>query len=244
MKTRTVLLVFAANLVVLALLVFIYPHLMVAPGPLIAGHGELTTDCYACHDNFFGTPSARCIGCHKVDRIGRFTSKGAPLAAAKPGKAAFHAKLARQDCLACHGDHAGVLKYRRRNGRFAHALLDDAGRRQCAGCHARPTDALHRQVAAECASCHTTQRWSPASFDHARYFRLDGDHDARCATCHTGKDYRSYTCYGCHEHTPANIRAEHAEEGIRNWDNCVKCHRGGDGTEGHGERHGGERDDD
>lgn len=247
MKYRTVILVFVANLAALALLVFIYPHLMVAPGPLVGGHKELTADCYACHDNFFGTPSARCVECHKVDRIGLFTSKGVAIAKDK-GKAAFHGKLARQDCLACHGDHAGVLKYRRAGGRFAHGLLDDITRKQCSSCHAKPTDSLHKQIANECSSCHDSQRWTPASFDHDKYFRLDGDHNAKCATCHVGNDYRKYTCYGCHEHTPANIRAEHAEEGIRNLENCVKCHRSSDEAEGRGEwggeRHGGKREHD
>jgi hypothetical protein len=44
-------------------------------------------------------------------------------------------------------------------------------------------------------------------------------------TCHKAQDYRAYTCYGCHEHTPANIRAEHQKEGIRDFENCVDCHR-------------------
>ncbi|MDD5365402.1 MAG: cytochrome c3 family protein [Gallionellaceae bacterium] len=248
MKYRTVIILFLANLAALALLSFIYPHLMVAPGPLIEGHKALTKDCYACHDNFFGTPSSRCIECHQVDRIGLFTSKGAAIPG-QPGKAAFHAKLAQNDCLACHGDHAGVLKYRRAGGRFAHSLLDAVTRGQCASCHDKPTDSLHRQVAGECSSCHGTERWTPATFDHDKYFPLDADHNAKCATCHVGNDYRKYTCYGCHEHTPDNMRAEHAEEGIRNLDNCVRCHRSARGeVEGHGEgggeSRGGEREDD
>jgi hypothetical protein len=236
MKRRAVVYIFVANLAALALLVFIYPHLMVAPGPLIEGHQTLTTDCYACHDNFLGTRSARCIECHKPDRIGLFTSKGVAIAG-KPGKAAFHAKLAQKDCLACHGDHAGVLKYRQASGRFAHGLLDDITRRQCASCHSKPVDSLHKQVVGECSSCHNTQRWTPATFDHDKYFRLDSDHNAKCVTCHVGNDYRRYTCYGCHEHTEANIREEHAEEGIRNWQNCVKCHRSSAEIEGHGREH-------
>ncbi len=234
MKRRAVIYIFLANLAALALLVFIYPHLMVAPGQLIDGHRDLTSDCFACHDAWLGTPSKLCVECHKPDRIGLFTTKGQALPG-KPGKAAFHGKLARQDCLACHGDHAGVLKYRRLSGRFAHGLLDDVTRRQCASCHAKPTDTLHRQVVGECSSCHTAQRWTPATFDHDRHFRLDEDHNAKCVTCHVGNDYRKYTCYGCHEHTPDNIRAEHVEEGIRNYENCVKCHRSSSEIEGHGE---------
>jgi hypothetical protein len=44
-------------------------------------------------------------------------------------------------------------------------------------------------------------------------------------------DYASYTCYGCHEHSRSKIRAEHIEEGIRNYENCVECHRSGDEDE-------------
>jgi hypothetical protein len=29
----------------------------------------------------------------------------------------------------------------------------------------------------------------------------------------------------CHEHTPANIRAEHKKEGIRDFESWVECHR-------------------
>lgn len=242
MKKRTVLYIFLANLAALAVLVFIYPHLMIAPGPLIAGHKDLETDCFACHTAFLGTPAERCIACHKVDRIGIETTKGVPIPA-KPGQAAFHSKLARQDCLACHSDHAGVMKYRKASGRFSHELLDPATRGQCASCHSKPTDSLHRQVTGQCATCHGTNAWSPATFDHDRYFLLDEDHNANCVTCHQGGDYRQYTCYGCHEHTPENIRAEHHEEGIRNYENCVKCHRSADEGEGRGESGGGREDD-
>ena len=54
---------------------------------------------------------------------------------------------------------------------------------------------------------------------------LDRDHDVECATCHKGNDYSRYTCYGCHEHTLAKVRAEHQEEGIADFANCVECHR-------------------
>lgn len=54
-----------------------------------------------------------------------------------------------------------------------------------------------------------------------------------------------YTCYGCHQHTPANIRGEHIEEGIRNFANCVDCHRSADEEDiGGGERRDGGDDDD
>jgi hypothetical protein len=75
---------------------------------------------------------------------------------------------------------------------------------------------------------------------------LDGDHNASCVTCHVRNDYSRYTCYGCHEHTPANIRRKHLEEGIRKFDNCVECHRSADehDIKGRGGEGGGKRGDD
>ena len=53
-----------------------------------------------------------------------------------------------------------------------------------------------------------------------------------CETCHTTEgDLSAYTCYGCHEHTPRNIRSEHLEEGIREFEACEDCHRSGDEEE-------------
>ncbi|MDP3883938.1 hypothetical protein [Hydrogenophaga sp.] len=50
---------------------------------------------------------------------------------------------------------------------------------------------------------------------------------------------------GWREHTLANVRQEHEEEGIRNFGNCVKCHRSADEEprgEGGGDRKDDERD--
>jgi hypothetical protein len=35
---------------------------------------------------------------------------------------------------------------------------------------------------------------------------------------------RTYGCYGCHEHEPAEIEHKHLEEGIADFGNCVNCH--------------------
>ncbi|MBK5915766.1 hypothetical protein [Rhodocyclus purpureus] len=233
---RIVKLVLAINLIALTVLVFIYPQLMVGPGKLIPGHAQLETDCFVCHAPFTGASSPRCVVCHKPEQIGRLTSLGLPIT--KPLTATpFHQKLISQDCVACHSDHAGVRRYRQ-HGHFNHALLQDATRRQCQTCHQAPGDALHRDIGANCSQCHREDKWSPATFDHDKYFVLDRDHNARCVTCHGGNDYRRYTCYGCHEHTPANIRREHLEEGIRKFDDCVECHRSADEHDIRGGREG------
>lgn len=283
--------VLAANLVVLAGLVFTYPHLLVAPGMLIADHEKLEADCFACHAPFRGAMAERCATCHKPDEIGRLTTTGVPID--KPATSTpFHQKLIQQNCVACHSDHKGVMRYREKGyfnhallqadtrdqcqtchssptdtlhrqitvncsqchtqekwkpASFDHALLPVNTRNQCQACHRTPTDALHRQITGNCGQCHTQEKWTPATFDHDKYFQLDRDHNVECVTCHVNNDFSRYTCYGCHEHTPRNIRDEHIEEGIRNFEDCVKCHRSADEDDIRmpgGERRSRERDDD
>lgn len=218
--------VLAANLIVLAILAFVYPHLMVAPGKLIPGHGKLESDCFACHAPLAGATAERCTICHKPDEIGKLNTHGQPIQ--KPlTSTPFHQKLLRQDCLACHSDHAGVRRFRIQ-GHFTHSLLPADTRKECQSCHKSPNDSLHQQITGNCGQCHTQQEWVPAAFDHGKYFVLDRDHNAKCVTCHVRNDYSRYTCYGCHEHSPENIRRKHIEEGIRDFTNCVECHRSAD----------------
>ena len=224
--SRVTKLVLLANLLALALLVFVYPHLMVGPGKLIPGHASLEADCFACHAPLQGADSQRCITCHQPATIGKLSSTGMPLI--KPlTTVPFHQGLRTNDCVACHSDHAGVKRFRQA-GRFDHTLLKRDIGEQCQTCHQAPKDALHRQVTGTCTQCHAQDKWVPATFDHDKYFVLDRDHTTTCATCHERNDYSRYTCYGCHEHTPQNIRREHVEEGIRDFANCVECHRSAD----------------
>lgn len=244
-KPPVLLIVIALNLVALVALAFVFPHLMVSPGPLVKGHAGLATDCFACHDPWRGASSARCVDCHAVTDIGLRTTKGVPIAA-RTIKASFHQKLIEQDCMACHSDHQGPKLTKRSRKPFSHALLDLAARDRCASCHAAPRDTLHRDLKDECSQCHGDKAWKPATLDHSKLFVLDRDHDAPCATCHRNGDYNRYTCYGCHEHSQAKVRQEHLEEGIRDFENCVECHRDPrvepDKRGGRGERKRGERD--
>jgi hypothetical protein len=225
------------NLLVLVALAFAYPHLMVAPGPLVAGHSELGTDCFACHTAWHGATAQKCITCHALPDIGMRTTKGAALPQ-RGLKTSFHQQLSQQDCMACHSDHAGPKLTKTSRKPFTHALLRPAARQDCATCHTKPDNAMHRSLTVGCGQCHHPEAWKPATFDHAKFFELDGDHNASCVTCHVGNDTTRYTCYGCHEHTPANIRSQHEEEGIADLKNCVKCHRN---ASGEGEGGGGER---
>lgn len=229
MKSKNLLLVVVVNLIALILLAIFYPQQMLSPGNPIEAHAELATDCFACHTPFLGSPAEKCIDCHKVDEIGKITTKGLPIE--KENKnVAFHQKLIKDDCVSCHSDHKGVKAFRPISY-FSHNLLEPALLKQCDSCHDNPVDDLHRKITGNCSGCHTQDAWVPATYDHDKYFRFDKHHDTECVTCHINNDYAKYTCYGCHEHSRSKIREEHVEEGIRDYENCTECHRSGDEDE-------------
>jgi hypothetical protein len=233
-----------ANLCGLIALTFALPHLMVAPGSLIPAHARITTNCFACHTPFRGVSADRCTACHKVADIGVRTTAGA--VAKRNGDAVlFHQSLTTPNCMACHTDHSGPQLVKASRQSFAHALLRADVRGQCATCHRAPQTPLHAHAGRNCAACHSQTGWKPATFDHARFFALTGPHLVSCATCHVGGDVSRYTCFGCHQHQPDQVRAQHAEEGIGNIENCARCHRsgsreGGEGREGGGRKAGGD----
>lgn len=232
MKHGWVWAIVVANLLALIALVFVYPHLMISPGPLTLAHAALAEDCLSCHAPFQGASPEKCISCHAVADIGVRTTTGVAITGLKT-RPAFHQSLTTQACLSCHTEHPGANPDARQP-QFSHALLNDMMRNQCASCHVPPADALHADRAAGCTTCHSQDAWKPATFDHARFFPLSGPHKATCVTCHTNGDFNAYTCFSCHEHEPGRTRAEHLEEGIRNIDNCVACHRNGE-PDGEGE---------
>lgn len=224
-KKRPVLwIVVALNLAVLVALVFVYPHLMIGPGLLVKGHEDLATDCFACHAAWRGASAERCTSCHVVAEVGLRTTKGVPIAT-RTVKVSFHQELIEQDCMACHSDHQGPRLTKRSRKPFSHALLNLPVKGRCSSCHVAPKDTVHRNASLECSLCHADTAWKPATFNHDKLFVLDRDHHAPCETCHKHNDYSRYTCFGCHEHSEAKVRAEHLEEGIRDFRNCVECHR-------------------
>jgi hypothetical protein len=204
---------------------------MLSPGHLLEGHTDIHQACFSCHSAFRGIDTARCITCHRIEEIGRRTVSRAPLLAGE--RVLFHQDLREGSCAACHTDHAGPDGQGTLEG-FEHGLLMASAIERCNDCHERqrPGDMIHTGVKAGCNPCHQTAAWTPASFDHAPYFRFDRHHPEDCETCHmTAGDFAAYTCYGCHEHTPRNTRSEHLEEGIREFEACEECHRSGDEEE-------------
>ncbi|MBQ0945549.1 class III cytochrome C family protein [Ideonella sp. 4Y16] len=175
-------------------------------------------DCMACHSDHQGpklTKRSRKPFSHALLKLSVkdqcASCHGAP-------KDTVHRDL-RLECSQCHGDTAWKPAH------FDHQLLTAPVRDRCDSCHNAPNDRMHRQIKGSCQSCHQTAAWKPATFDHDKSFVLDRDHQASCETCHRNNDYSRYTCYGCHEHSEAKVRAEHLEEGIRDFTNCVECHR-------------------
>ena len=225
--SRFIKILLLLNLAVILVLAVVYPSLMISPGPVIKGHEEFSTDCFACHTPLLGARSEKCISCHKVTDIGLLTTKGKPVVKNKPATA-FHQKLLGQDCVACHSDHEGVIVFREVQ-KFSHALVDEKTLKQCVACHKIPTDMLHKSAPEDCKMCHTTDKWKPATFKHDF---LPKERLANCKSCHLEKtpkdrvhDNASKDCKVCHttdKWKPATFKHEllpKAELRV-----CENCH--------------------
>jgi len=192
------------------------PELMLGPGELVVGHDSLRNDCLSCHAPLRGTPDGRCIACHALLEI--------DVSSPNPG---LHRALSISTCVSCHSDHRGP-EPGSATAVFVHENLERGLGERCESCHRAPTDRLHAGLGEACAQCHTTDRWDGASIDHDRYFRFDRHHPSDCESCHPTGRLDEYTCYECHEHSPRSMAHEHREEGIRDFERCVDCHRSAD----------------
>ncbi len=192
--------------------------------------GLASTDCMSCHTLHQSERARRPVAFRHDLLAASDRNECQSCHAGQKPQDALHARLA-INCAACHSNTAW------RPASLDHARLPAGA--SCVSCHEkdRPKDELHARSGVSCMQCHQTSAWRPATFEHTKFFRFDGNHPADCRTCHTDRGtFSSYTCFGCHEHSPGNIAAEHREEGIRNFDNCASCHRSGE--EGEGEQGG------
>jgi hypothetical protein len=175
-------------------------------------------DCIACHAGHQGSNVSQ-IG-HKEfthELLSPDIRDRCDTCHARP-KNAFHSNLT-MPCGQCHKPQGW------KPAMFDHALLAKGVLDRCETCHKPPANTLHNQIKGNCGQCHSPARWKPTTFDHTKFFALNDDHNVPCATCHTNNDFTRYTCYGCHEHQPDRLRAKHREEGIRDIESCIKCHR-------------------
>lgn len=186
---------------------------------------HVNVDCAACHINarslgdFTATPPD-CYSCHLQEDA--------------------HDGQFGRDCAACHntaGWQGADFDHNLSNFPLTGAHVDVAceschvnGLLQelstdCVACHAEPE--FHAGLfGTDCDACHATTAWTPAEFNGPHIFPLNHGGGATCATCHPAS-FTTYTCYGCHEHEEADIREEHLDEGIRDFENCLACHPSG-----------------
>lgn len=208
---------------------------VLSPGKLIQGHARWDDECTQCHVRFDrGAQDRLCMNCHK------------DVAGDVAGRIGWHGRQKPQPCRACHTDHKG------RGARIAafdtqgfdhsqtdHTLRGAHQKVECAKCHQPPAkyrdaprqcNACHRaddvhkgSLGAQCADCHTENRWKETRFDHDKTrFSLTGRHvDTACTDCHRAGRYKDTprTCVGCH-------RADDDAKGHKGQfgDKCESCH--------------------
>jgi hypothetical protein len=170
---------------------------------LVAGTG--------LHGHLPGGATSRCVGCHSEHHgpSGALTLTGPDFPHALTG----FALTGRHATLACERCHPGRV--------FQNAPTD------CYGCHAN-SDKHNGAFGKQCGQCHSTDTWANARFDHT-VFPLDhGSNEqlATCQTCHP-TDVTTYTCFGCHRHTPANVVNGHEGRTLAELADCIRCHQGG-----------------
>lgn len=208
--------------------------------PLTGAHR--TMDCQSCHAGFqFTGTSSECFQCHQADFqaasdpnhvAGGFSTECQrchTTSAWEP--ASFDHALtsfpltgahAAVECAACHG--GGVF-----------TGTDPA----CVACHladyqgTSSPNHLASGFGTDCQSCHGTNGWPGATFDHdALYFPIhSGPHQSvwgnDCTTCHVQPaNYAVFECILCHEHNQSDMNQDH--QGVNgysfNSQACYSCH--------------------
>jgi hypothetical protein len=208
---------------------------LLMPGKVSTAHAKLEAECAKCHDRADRSRQAQlCMDCHK------------DVAADVRARAGFHGRLAGIEgaqCKACHAEHLGreadIVKLSRSS--FDHSRTDFAlagahGTAPCAECHKkgakyrqatgacfdchRADDAHAGKFGKDCGSCHDSNGWAKARFDHGKTkFALRDRHaEIPCASCHAGNRYAGtpMQCVSCH--APDDVH-----RGSRGAD-CASCH--------------------
>ncbi|MBI5962222.1 MAG: hypothetical protein HY863_02005, partial [Chloroflexi bacterium] len=156
-------------------------------------------DCASCHtkdDAHNGTLGNQCAVCH--------TPSGWKPSTFNHNNAAFQltGKHTTVACASCHI-----------NGVFKGTPMD------CASCHS-DTDPHGGKLGTQCTQCHTTNGWTPSTFDHNNSsFKLTGKHTTvTCAQCHKDKFFvgTPTACSACHGNNDPHGGALGAQ--------CETCH--------------------
>jgi hypothetical protein len=160
-------------------------------------HEQIKADFMQAHLQAYGE---NCLACHDgIDTYGH-NFDHSKVAFQLTGK---HASL---DCGACHTDARSIADMK-------------ATPQDCYSCHAKD-DAHQGQFGTDCGTCHTTNGWLPATFDHSlTKFPLTGAHTSlACSLCHANAVFTNLPtdCYSCH----AKDDAHNGQFGT----DCGTCH--------------------
>ena len=209
--------------------------------PLTGAH--LNTNCNSCHEQGYTNTPTLCFSCHQQD----YNTSQDPnhVAGSYP-----------TECEVCHSTTAWEPAQIDHN-LTGFPLTGKHIQTLCQDCHASgytntPTDcyACHQQeyinttnpnhLAAAfpttCKDCHTTNGWTPATFDHdGLYFPIyTGKHSGEwnlCSDCHqVPNNYSVFTCISCHEHYQPEMDDKH--QGVQGYiytsEACLSCHPTGE----------------
>ena len=227
-------------------------HAQISPGDLSKSHAELEgmTNCTECHVLGGKVSNEKCLNCHKDLNSRISQNKGYHVSAEVNNKdcASCHSdhhgrnfemirfnedefkhqltgyELTGQhkeiDCRECHQpDLISDANLRKNNNTFLGL------KQECKACH---EDVHQKTLSTDCASCHTTDAFSPPeNFNHnTADFALVGEHrNVDCAKCHksekkNGKDFQRFVdipfqnCTACHQDVHDN----------KFGNNCTECH--------------------
>ncbi|PKP30762.1 MAG: hypothetical protein CVT99_11605 [Bacteroidetes bacterium HGW-Bacteroidetes-16] len=193
----------------------------------VNGYAGTSTICYDCHTDDFNQTvnpnhieigvNTECDLCHTTDP--EWKPAEFPVHDDYYALTGAHGRIA-TDCFSCHeGSYVNTPNL-------------------CLGCHttdynetSNPPHAA-AQFSTECETCHNTEAWQPATFNHdAEYFPIySGEHEGEwntCIECHTNpSNYALFSCIDCHDHNKIDTDEEHG--GISgyqyNSDACFACH--------------------
>jgi hypothetical protein len=149
------------------------------PGTCSECHLELDQSFMEAHQATFG---GECLACHDgLDTYGDSFDH----------QSTAFALTGMHEQVACAGCHEG-----------ARNIADlQAAPTQCYDCHAKD-DAHTGQMGTDCETCHVTEGWEQASFDHSETgFVLIGEHaEVSCTECHADLTFSQTPnqCIDCH----------------------------------------------
>ena len=196
-----------------------FDHLTASTGKfaLLGAHAQLR--CASCHIPPSGTlkwtPASQsdCVACHQTAYAGAHGGSGFPTSCAdchtvSSWNSDFNHGTATNGNFVLTGAHVSLACTKCHTPGTFTPIWNASGGNDCVACHQTQYDQNHTGSGfpTSCLTCHTTSRWSGATFTShdAQYFPIySGAHRGQwgnnCATCHTAPtDYSVHQCLSCH----------------------------------------------